>query len=70
MAYYLYKMIDDSLLPLEKRPADILAKDWKNRFLVSSKLTHTNHKKFRDWCKANNYSYSSGINNLIETYLT
>ena len=63
-------MIDDSLLPLEKRPADILVKDWKNRFLVSSKLTHKNHKKFRDWCKANNYSYSSGINNLIETYLT
>ena len=63
-------MIDDSLLPLETRPIDVASGNWKNRFLVSSKLTPVNYKAFRDFCKANNYSYSSGINNLIATYLT
>ena len=56
--------------PLETRPIDVSVSMWKNRFLVSSKLTPINHKKFKDWCRANNYSYSSGINNLIATYLT
>ena len=54
--------------PLETRPIDVAASNWKNRYLVS-KLTNINHKKFRDWCKKNNYSYSSGINYLISNYL-
>ena len=60
-------MIDE---PLSTRPIDVAASNWKNRFLVSSKLTPVNYKVFRDFCKANNFSYSSGINNLIATYLT
>ena len=64
--YYDYKMVNQ---PLETRPIGVTATHWKNRFLVSSKLTPSNHKKFIDWCKANNYSYSSGINYLIENYL-
>ena len=59
-------MIDE---PLEIRPIDVAASNWKNRYLVSSKLTHIYHKKFRDWCKENNYSNSSGINYLISNYL-
>jgi len=55
--------------PLETRPIDVSVSMWKNRFLVSSKLTPVNHKKFKNWCKANNYSYSSGINYLISKYL-
>ena len=56
--------------PIETRPDDVAASNWKNRFLVSSKLTPVNYKAFRAFCKANNYSYSSGINNLIANYLT
>ena len=56
--------------PVETRPDDVAASNWKNRFLVSSKLTPINYKAFRAFCKANNFSYSSGINNLIATYLT
>lgn len=52
------------------RPDNIDVQTWKNRHLISSKLTPVNYKKFREWCKTNNYSYSSGINNLIATYLT
>ena len=63
-------MIDEPNKPLETRPIDVAASNWKNRFLVSSKLTPVNYKAFRDFCKANNFSYSSGINNLIATYLT
>jgi len=55
--------------PLETRPIDVSVSMWKNRFLVSSKLTPVNHKKFKNWCRANNYSYSSGINYLISNYL-
>ena len=63
-------MSDDSYNPLDTRPIDVASSNWKNRFLVSSKLTPVNYKAFRDFCKENNYSYSSGINNLIATYLT
>ena len=56
--------------PVETRPDDVAASNWKNRFLVSSKLTPINYKAFRAFCKANNFSYSSGINNLIANYLT
>ena len=63
-------MIDEPNKPLETRPIDVAASNWKNRFLVASKLTPVNYKAFRDFCKANNFSYSSGINNLIATYLT
>ena len=56
--------------PIETRPNDVAASNWKNRFLVSSKLTPVNYKAFRAFCKANNFSYSSGINNLIANYLT
>ena len=52
------------------RPDNVDVQTWKNRHLVSSKLTPINYKAFRQFCKANNYSYSSGINNLIATYLT
>ena len=52
------------------RPDDVKVSVWKNRHLVSSKLTPINYKAFRAFCKANNFSYSSGINNLIATYLT
>ena len=62
-------MINDDNIHLEKRPADIRVGDWKNRFLVSSKLTPSNHKKFRNWCRANKFSYSSGINYLISNYI-
>ncbi len=63
-------MSDDSYNPLDTRPINVASSNWKNRFLVSSKLTPVNYKAFRDFCKENNYSYSSGINNLIATYLT
>ena len=62
-------MINEPNKPLETRPIDVAASNWKNRFLVSSKLTPVNYKAFRDFCKANNYSYSSGINNLIANHL-
>ena len=62
-------MSDDTLIPLEKRPADVRVADWKNRFLVSSKLTPVNYKVFRYFCKDNNFSYSSGINYLITNYI-
>ena len=62
-------MSDDSYNPLDTRPIDVASSNWKNRFLVSSKLTPVNYKAFRDFCKANNYSYSSGINYLISNYL-
>ena len=52
------------------RPDNVDVQTWKYRHLVSSKLTPINYKAFRQFCKANNYSYSSGINNLIATYLT
>ncbi len=51
------------------RPDNIDVQTWKNRHLISSKLTPINYKKFREWCKANNYSYSSGVNYLISNYL-
>ena len=60
-------MIDE---PLETRPIDVAASNWKNRYLVSAKLSTENHKKFLKYCKDNNLNYSSGINNLIATYLT
>ena len=52
------------------RPDNVDVQTWKNRHLVSSKLTPINYQAFRKFCKTNNYSYSSGINNLIATYLT
>tara|TARA_R100000278_G_C5467082_1_gene163068 strand:+ start:917 stop:1102 length:186 start_codon:yes stop_codon:yes gene_type:complete len=52
------------------RPDNVDVQTWKNRHLVSSKLTPINYKAFRQFCKTNNFSYSSGINNLIATYLT
>jgi hypothetical protein len=52
------------------RPDNVDVQTWKNRHLVSSKLTPINYKAFKEFCKTNNYSYSSGINNLIATYLT
>ena len=67
MAYYLHKMIDE---PLETRPVDVVAENWKNRHMVGAKLTHINYQALRKFCKDNNYSFSSGINNLIATYLT
>tara|TARA_R100000152_G_C6591193_1_gene51604 strand:+ start:347 stop:541 length:195 start_codon:yes stop_codon:yes gene_type:complete len=60
-------MTNDSF---KTRPDNVAASNWKNRFLVSSKLTPVNYKAFREFCKENNFSYSSGINNLIATYLT
>ena len=62
-------MIDEPNNPLDTRPVNVASSNWKNRFLVSSKLTPVNYKAFRDFCKANNYSYSSGINNLIANHL-
>ena len=62
-------MIDEPNNPLDTRPVNVASSNWKNRFLVSSKLTPVNYKAFRDFCKANNYSYSSGINYLISNYL-
>ena len=56
--------------PLKTIPVNVAASNWKNRFLVSSKLTPVNYKAFRAFCKANTFSYSSGINNQIATYLT
>ena len=49
-------MIDEPNKPLETRPIDVASGNWKNRFLVSSKLTPVNYKAFRDFCKANNLS--------------
>ena len=62
-------MIDEPNNPLDTRPIDVASGNWKNRHLVSSKLTPVNYKAFRDFCKANNFSYSSGINYLITNYL-
>ena len=56
--------------PLETRPIDVTVSNWKNRHLVSAKLTPINHRVFLAYCKQNNFNYSSGINNLIATYLT
>tara|TARA_R100000655_G_C2974650_1_gene190913 strand:- start:996 stop:1193 length:198 start_codon:yes stop_codon:yes gene_type:complete len=56
--------------PLETRPIDKTASIWKNRFLVQSKLTASNHRIFLAYCKKNNFNFSSGINNLISTYLS
>ena len=55
--------------PLETRPIDVAASNWKNRHLVSSKLTPVNYQTFNKFCKENNFSYSSGINYLISHYL-
>jgi len=55
--------------PFKTRPDNVAASNWKNRHLVSSKLTPVNYKAFRKFCKANNFSYSSGINYLISRYL-
>ena len=63
-------MIDESNKPLETRPIDVASSNWKNRHMVGAKLTQVNYKALRDFCKENNYSFSSGINNLIATYLT
>ena len=52
------------------RPDNVDVQTWKNRHLVCSKLTPVNYKVFREFCKENNFSYSSGVNNLIATYLT
>jgi len=54
----------------ETRPEHVAPQNWKNRRMVGAKLTHINYKALRDFCKENNYSFSSGINNLIATYLT
>tara|TARA_A100001391_G_scaffold199757_1_gene183296 strand:+ start:187 stop:390 length:204 start_codon:yes stop_codon:yes gene_type:complete len=62
-------MTDENYKPFDTRPDDVAASNWKNRFLVSSKLTPINYKAFRNFCKTNNYSYSSGINYLISRYL-
>ena len=56
--------------PLETRPIDVAVSNWKNRHLVSAKLTPINHRVFLAYCKEHNFNYSSGINNLIATYLT
>ena len=56
--------------PLETRPIDKTASLWKNRFLVQSKLTASNHRIFLAYCKKNNLNFSSGINSLISSYLS
>jgi hypothetical protein len=62
----LTQMINDNK---KSRPDDIAPSNWKNRFHVNAKLTPINHKAFLEFCKQNNYNYSSGINNLIANYL-
>ena len=37
-------MSDEPNKPLDTRPIDVAASNWKNRFLVSSKLTPVNYK--------------------------
>jgi hypothetical protein len=43
----LTQMNDEPNNSLETRPADVRVADWKNRFLVSSKLTYVNHKNLK-----------------------
>ena len=49
-------------------PEKITKNEWKNRYLVSGKLTPMNFQKFRNYCKKNNYNYNSGLNHLIANH--
>jgi len=62
-------MTNEPNKPLETRPIGVAVSNWKNRHLVSAKLSTENHKKFLKYCKDNNLNYSSGINYLISNYL-
>ena len=53
----------------ETRPEHVAPQNWKNRHMVGAKLTQVNYKALRDFCKETNYSFSSGINNLIANHL-
>jgi len=51
-----------------KRPRSVSAADWKNRHLVSAKLTPTNWTAVRALFVEKNFNFNSGINYLIATH--
>ena len=55
-------------IPERKRPEGVGYHQYKNRRLVSAKLTEANYPLFISWCKAKNFSTQSGINYLIATH--
>ena len=44
-------MIDEPNNPLDTRPVNVASSNWKNRFLVSSKLTPVNYKALETFAK-------------------
>ena len=55
-------------IPERSRPEGVSSTSYKNRYLVSAKLTQTNWEVLRAWLVANNLNYNTGLNKLVATH--
>jgi len=51
-----------------RRPEGVDYNAYKNRYLVSAKLTPTNWDVLRAWLVANKLNYNTGLNKLVATH--
>lgn len=51
-----------------RRPEGVDYHAYKNRHLVSAKLTQTNWDVLRVWLVANKLNYNTGLNKLVATH--
>ena len=50
------------------RPPEVAAANWKNRRLVSAKLTHEQYTKLMDYCREHDYSFNSGLKSILDQF--
>ena len=58
----------EQLHELDKRPPEASKEEWKNRCLVSAKLDPETFSKLLAYCKANGFSYNTGLKQILSTY--
>ena len=53
---------------LDKRPIEATVQEWKNRTLVSAKLDPDTFSKLLAYCKANGFSFNTGLRTILSSY--
>lgn len=62
-------MDDTHLYQLSERPSGTSVSEWKNRTLVSAKLDSETFSKLLAYCKKRNYSFNTGLKQILSHYL-
>ena len=50
------------------RPPEVAPENFKNRHLVSAKLTREQYLKLTAYCKENDYSFNSGLKSILDQF--